>query len=135
MPINLTERNIDHEFIRKIKEISGEDVYKCMQCGTCSAACPVRELMDLGPTRVIHTVQFGQHDRVTDSNTVWICASCHTCEARCPRELDIPKIMEAIRLLTLRLNEDLIEPYEIEQERVAELPPIAMVASFRKHTA
>lgn len=135
MPIIISDRAINHDAIRKIKEISGEDVYKCMQCGTCAAACPMRDLMDLSPTRVIHLIHFGQMKQVRESNTVWLCASCHTCEARCPRGLDLPKVMEAIRLLTLRENEDYIAPYELKPEIVRELPPIAMVAAFRKHTA
>ena len=135
MSINISNRTIDLEFIRKIKDISGQDIYKCMQCGTCAGACPMRELMDFSPTRIIHLIHIGQLNKVSDSNTVWLCASCHTCEARCPREIELPKVMEAIRILTLRKNEDYIAPFEIEKERINELPPIAMVATFRKHTA
>jgi hypothetical protein len=43
--------------------------------------------------------------------------------------------MEAIRLLTLRENEDYVVPFEIKKEEIRDLPPIAMVAAFRKHTA
>ena len=135
MPFILSDQELNREFVRKIKEISGEDVYKCMQCGTCAGACPMREVMDLSPTRAIHMVHFGQLDKLNESNTVWMCASCHNCEARCPRGIDLPKVMEAIRLLSLRQNENYVEPNDLEEEKIKELPPIAMVASFRKHTA
>lgn len=133
MSISITDRTIDLELIRKIKEISGQNVYKCMQCGTCAGACPMRELMDYGPTRIIHMLHFGQGDKLVDSRTVWLCASCHECQARCPRGIEIPKVMEAVRLLTLRQNRNYIEPFEIEEIR--ELPQIAAVSSFRKLTA
>ncbi len=44
----------DRVAIDKIAEISGENVYKCMQCGTCSAVCP------MGPSMAI-TVRQGMH--------------------------------------------------------------------------
>jgi hypothetical protein len=43
--------------------------------------------------------------------------------------------MEAIRQITLRTNENYLEPFEIDDELVEDLPPIAMVSCFRKHTA
>ena len=78
-------------------------------------------------------LHFGQGDKLVDSRTVWLCASCHECQARCPRGIEIPKVMEAVRLLTLRQNRNYIEPFEIEEFR--ELPQIAAVSSFRKLTA
>jgi hypothetical protein len=43
--------------------------------------------------------------------------------------------MEAVRLLTQRQNINHVEPSEIPAEVVAEIPLIALVACFRKHTA
>ncbi len=133
MPMDISCRTIDQEMIDKIKEISGQDVYKCMQCGTCAAACPMRDIMDLSPTRLVHMIHFGRRSEVTSANTTWICASCLMCQVRCPRGIDVPRVMEAVRQLTLRLNENYIEPFEIEG--VGELPQIAAVSTFRKHTA
>ncbi len=38
MTVKITDKTVNLDFIRKIRDISGEDVYKCMQCGTCAAA-------------------------------------------------------------------------------------------------
>jgi hypothetical protein len=43
--------------------------------------------------------------------------------------------MEAIRLITLRDNIDYVRIREIPSEKIASLPPIALISSFRKHTA
>jgi heterodisulfide reductase subunit C len=49
--------------------------------------------------------------------------------------VDLAKIMEALRLLTLRENIDRVNISEIPKETVAELPQLALVGSFRKLTA
>ncbi len=135
MPITLSDKTIDMDFIEKVAVVSGEPVKKCMQCGTCAGVCPMDASTDLNPRRVIHLAQLGQREQVMKANFAWMCASCHVCEVRCPRGLDIPKIIEAIRLIQLRSNENFVEPFEIEAELVEEMPQIAMVSAFRKHTA
>ncbi|MFH0766189.1 MAG: 4Fe-4S dicluster domain-containing protein [Calditrichota bacterium] len=133
--MKISDQTIDLELIRRIREISGEDIYQCMQCGTCAGACPLRELADLSPTRIIHLLHLGRRAEAIQANTARLCASCHACEARCPRGIDLPRVMEAIRLLTLRNNENFIEPFELEKRMFDEVPTIALVAAFRKHTA
>ena len=131
----ILDKTYDKEFVRKVEEISGENFHKCLQCGTCSGGCPMGDDMDIPPRKIVLMAHFGMKDKIEDSNTVWLCASCHTCFARCPRGLDIPKIMEAIRQVNLRNNVNFIEPSEIGEEDLANLPQIALVSCFRKHTA
>ncbi|MBC8465390.1 4Fe-4S dicluster domain-containing protein [bacterium] len=135
MSVGISGNSINREFSDKITEISGEVILKCMQCATCSGTCPMRDQMDLGPTRIMHFLQFGHLEEVLQSNTTWICASCQECNVRCPRDIDVSKVMEALRLYTLRDNIDFVNIPEIKKEKFEEIPPIAMVASFRKHTA
>ena len=90
---------------------------------------------EMTPRKLMHLTQMGLREYVEGSNTVWICASCHTCESRCPRGVDLPKVMEAIRLLTLRKNEDAVAPAEIDEKVIEEAPQVAMVGCFRKLTA
>ena len=121
--------------IVKINKLSGENVKLCMQCGTCTAACPMAEEMDFPPRKVMHLSQFGMLDRMNDINTYWKCASCHSCSVRCPRGIDIAKVMEALRQLVLRTSKNYIEPSEMPAEQIKELPAIVMVAGFRKLTS
>jgi heterodisulfide reductase subunit C len=125
-----TRRTID-----RIAEISGENIYACMQCGTCSAVCPMVDSMGLTTRQGILELQFGRTDRVLDARIGEFCASCHTCVVRCPRGIDVPRVYEAVRQVTLRQNVDLIKPQQIPKETMAEAPQIAFVSAFRKLTS
>ena len=135
MTFKITDVTHDEEFIRKIEEISGENMHKCMQCGTCTGGCPMMEKMDLTPRQIMLFSHLGMKEKVAGANTVWLCATCNTCYARCPRGLDIPGIMEAIRQLTLRENVNKVEPNEIPAEVLRDMPQIALVSCFRKNTS
>lgn len=135
MYAELSSKKLHSVFAEKIREISGEDVLLCYQCATCSGDCPMSFSMDLLPHQVMRFAQLGMEEELRKARTPWICASCFTCTVRCPRGLDIARVMEAIRLITLRSNVDYIKPREIPQERLSELPQIALVGAFRKHTA
>jgi len=121
--------------IRRLTELSGENIYQCMQCGTCSAVCPMVESMGFTTRKGIHLLQFGRVEEVMQAKIGEFCASCHTCLVRCPRGIDVPRVYEAVRLLALRQNIDLIKPGEIPGETLAQAPQIAFVSSFRKLTS
>lgn len=131
--------NINNEirlkFIEKIEELSGERVFACYQCGKCSAGCPSISEMDISPSQALHLIQLGQEEEVLNSKTIWICASCFTCITRCPKGVDLAKIMEALRQITLRKNVDQVNPLSLSKEVLSHLPQIALVSSFRKFTA
>ena len=134
MALKITERTVDVGLQRKIREISGQNFYKCFQCGTCAGSCPMAEHIEATPRKIMALLQLGQAKLVEKANTAWVCASCHTCAVRCPRGIDIPKIMEALRQVTLRQNVNKIEPSNLQPEEVIDLPQIAMVSGFRKLT-
>jgi heterodisulfide reductase subunit C len=73
--------------------------------------------MDYKPAQIIHAIRLGMDDLVFKSNTAWLCASCETCTTRCPQEVDIAKVMDAVKIIALR-------------QRVK--PAIPQVASFYK---
>lgn len=135
MPIEISDKTIKREFIERLAKLSGQDVYKCFQCGTCAGACPMSGHMDSVPRKVMRMAQLGMEERVGETRTCWTCASCHTCTVNCPRGIDIARVMEAIRLLTLRKNVNLVEPSKLPAETVKELPQIALVSCFRKLTS
>jgi len=124
-----------HAKIRKINEISGENVKICMQCGTCSAVCPMVDSMNMTTRQAMHLLQFGLTDDVIDSKLATLCASCHTCSVRCPRGIDVAKVMEAARLLVSRKNVDTVHPGEVDKDMLKEAPQIVFVSGFRKFTA
>ena len=135
MPVNISSKTIKTEFIQKLGELSGQNVHQCFQCGTCTGSCPMVNHMDVPPRKVMHMAQLGLDERLADLKACWVCASCYTCTARCPRGIDIARVMEALRLITLRKNKNYIEPSQLPVETVKECPQIAMVAGFRKFTS
>jgi heterodisulfide reductase subunit C len=125
----------DRQTIARIMEISGENIYQCMQCGTCSAVCPMIDAMGCTTRQAIHLLQFGRTAEVVDAKIGDFCASCHTCNVRCPRGIDVPRVFEAVRLLTLRDNIDMVKPQELSKDMLADAPQIAFVSGFRKLTS
>ena len=121
------------EFLDKISELSGEVITKCDQCGICTASCPMVEEMDITPSQMMRMVQLGQRE-VLESKAMWICASCFACTVRCPRGLDLSKVAEALRQLTLRKAIDYIEIRNISDDEIERLPQIAVVSAGRKFT-
>jgi len=81
---------------------SGQNVNLCYQCRKCSAGCPISYAMDYKPAQLIHAIRLGMDDLVFKSKTMWLCASCQTCTTRCPQEVDVAKVMDAVKITALR---------------------------------
>ena len=135
MPIEISEKTVKSDFVEKVMKLSGQNIYQCFQCGTCGGACPMSATMETVPRKIMRMAQLGLEERVGESNTCWTCASCHTCTVNCPRGIDLARVMEAIRQLSLRKNENHIEPSKLSAEKIKKLPQIALVSCFRKMTS
>ena len=136
MKVELSSERVHSDFVKKVEELSGQNILSCYQCGKCSAGCPNSFAMDLLPSQIIRLVQLGLQDEIVNSKTIWLCASCLTCAVRCPRGVDLAKVFEALRLLVTRDKEKLnyVEPSEIPSEQLEELPQVALISNFRKFT-
>jgi len=134
MSVTISSEKLRREFVKKVKELSGQNLQLCYQCGMCSGVCPAASNMDLSPRQIIEMARLGLEEEIASSKTVWICASCLACTVNCPRGFDLSKMMEAIRLLTLRKNIDRVRPKDISPQECSELPQIAMVSGLRKFT-
>ncbi len=84
-----------------VETASGQSLSGCYQCGKCAAGCPLATATDLSPQQVIRALQLGQADVALDSRGLWLCVGCHTCITRCPCEIDLPRVMDALRAWAL----------------------------------
>ena len=134
VPVTISSKRLRREFVKKVKELSGQNLQLCYQCGMCTGSCPATANMDISPRRIIGLARLGLEEEIAGSRTVWTCASCLACTVNCPRGFDLSKVMEAIRLLTLRKNIDRVRPEDIPPQERCELPQIAMVSGLRKFT-
>jgi len=90
---------LNTHFAEIIKRETGENVFLCYQCQKCSSGCPVVEHFDLAPNQVMRAIQLGQKEMVLHSKTIWLCAMCETCATRCPHDINITKIMDALKIM------------------------------------
>ncbi len=121
-------------FKDRVKELSGENVDLCFQCGACSSGCPMTQEMDYLPSKVIRMAQLGLEEAL-ESKTIWVCTTCFNCEVRCPRGIDIANVMEALRQMVLRKKYNRVSLDDLSPEELRELPQVAIVSNQRKLTA
>ena len=98
-----TGRQLADEFMEAILALpDGEKIKQCIQCGTCSGACPTSHLMDYTPRETIAALRSGMLDRVLDSNTMWMCSSCYGCTVRCPAGIKLTDVMYELKSLAMK---------------------------------
>ncbi|MCX7911924.1 MAG: 4Fe-4S dicluster domain-containing protein [Dehalococcoidales bacterium] len=80
----------------------GEAILTCVQCGTCTGACPNADRMDYTPSQIIAMVRAGLKEEVLASRAIWYCLSCYLCTVRCPRGVSQTRLMHALGYLAMK---------------------------------
>jgi len=97
------EEELDQQFAERIaSEPGGEGIWNCIQCGTCSAICPVSIYMDKTPRRIIGLIRAGFKEEVLASISPWICTSCYSCTVECPAKIKITDIMFVVKRMAMQ---------------------------------
>ena len=117
-----------------IGRISGVNPRKCMRCGKCSASCPAYDEMEYHPHQFVSMVENGRIDELIASRGIYTCLSCFACVERCPRSVEPAKLIEAVRLVVIRRQEENhLAPQQVPARLDDELPQQALTAAFRKY--
>jgi quinone-modifying oxidoreductase, subunit QmoC len=96
---------IDPGLHREIAKFGAEDLGACMNCGNCTATCPLSTESVAFPRRIIHLLQIGHRERLAESLEPWLCYYCCECSDTCPRDANPGEIMMATRrYLTTRYD-------------------------------
>jgi quinone-modifying oxidoreductase subunit QmoC len=97
------EEELDKSFTNEVvTEPGGERIWDCLQCGTCSATCPVSTYMDKTPRQIIGMIRAGFKEDVLSSISPWICVSCYSCTVECPAGIRITDIMYIIKRMAMQ---------------------------------
>lgn len=91
---------VDPDFVEEVKRSGRFDASACMNCGVCSAVCPMG--IELLPRKLFRYVLLGVKDRVLENvETVYSCLLCRLCEVNCPAQVHIA---ENVRFLRYYMN-------------------------------
>jgi heterodisulfide reductase subunit C2 len=101
---------LDTTLIEEVKALSEQPIEECYHCHKCTAGCPVVFDMQYGPDRILRMVQLGEKDLLHQSRDIWLCAGCETCGTRCPNQIDIARVMDALRRMALAAGASIAEP-------------------------
>jgi len=85
----------------QVAKASGQNPFRCYQCGNCSAGCPTAGKGDLLPHQIFRLLQLDS-DEPLRAQQPWLCVGCQTCATRCPQELDLSRVMDAVRAEAVR---------------------------------
>lgn len=127
----MTNTELKNEVLR----ISGVNPRKCMRCGKCTATCPAYDEMPFHPHQFVQMVENAEIEPLMQSEALYRCLSCMACVERCPRGVKPGRLIEAVRLLTIRqkganrMTADDVPPMLDE-----DTPGQLLVSAFRKYT-
>ena len=86
----------DLTFMDKVTETPGaESMGWCYQCAQCVGVCPVDNVGSYGPRKLFRKLQTGMN--LFENDDLWLCTTCMNCLRVCPKEVNMMKIMPAIR--------------------------------------
>lgn len=64
------------------------NAYQCVECGKCTASCPVSRRDDsFSPRATVEQSLENMHAEIEAGRELWECLTCRTCEQRCPHDV------------------------------------------------
>jgi Fe-S oxidoreductase len=86
----------DLDNLDKVTDLpGGESLGWCYGCAKCTAVCPIDIVGDYSPRKIHRKTQIGID--LFSSDDLWLCTTCMNCLRVCPKEVDMIKIMPAVR--------------------------------------
>jgi len=91
------DESIDSKLYKEVAQFGAMDMEVCMQCGTCSASCPLSTGTNPFPRKIYRYLQLGMRDKLLKSSEPWLCYYCGECNKDCPRGAEPAETMMATR--------------------------------------
>lgn len=92
----------DKETVDILREMGGDTLKICYQCGTCTGTCPWNLVRTFLPRRMMYRAQLGLID--FGDEDIWTCATCGACAIRCPRGVEMTDVMRAMRKVVAEMG-------------------------------
>lgn len=74
--------------------------YYCLECGKCTAVCPVsRYNSDFSPRLMLERALMGYRDELIHDRELFSCLACYACSKLCPSGVDYPVFTQKVRNL------------------------------------
>lgn len=104
--------------LEQVNRLAEQQIELCFHCHKCTAGCPAAEEMRYGPDQLLQLIQLGEMSPVLTSRDIWLCAGCEACATRCPNEIDIARVMDALRQLALARRARVADPGSVKFHRL-----------------
>jgi heterodisulfide reductase subunit D len=80
------------------ESIKNTKAYLCLDCGKCTAICPISRVnKGYSPRRLLTKAVTGSNENLLNDSTVWTCLTCMQCQQRCPSDIDYIHFTRMIR--------------------------------------
>lgn len=79
------------------RELGGSGALRCLECGRCTAVCPLARHQRFSPRRLLSCAASLGLDRVARDAALWTCLTCGQCQSVCPAGIDYPRFILAAR--------------------------------------
>lgn len=87
---------VDTGFLAQIQLGPEFDANLCLNCGTCTALCPLG--IELMPRKLFRRVLLGDREGVLGYEaTIFSCLLCRLCESNCPAGVHIAENVRSLR--------------------------------------
>lgn len=96
---------VNSDFIDAVSQAAEFKASACMNCGVCSAVCPMG--IEILPRKLFRYVLLGLEAKVIqNTEAIYSCLLCKMCEVNCPAGV---QIAENVRLLRTYINKKIFE--------------------------
>jgi heterodisulfide reductase subunit D len=80
-------------------------VYRCLECGKCTAICPIsRYDHDFSPRRTVGRALMRHDEALLSDDRLWACLTCLHCSQVCPARVAYPDLTLGVRTEARRLG-------------------------------
>lgn len=91
-----------------VEAIRATSARLCLDCGKCTAVCPVSRVNGcFSPRRIVASAVSGD-DEALKNEGIWHCLTCKLCSERCPSDVDYVDLTKVVRIDAHRGGEEAV---------------------------